>query len=399
MAKKTKESELNNTNIDILDKITSVNKKDKSTKLAGLVKKDADNSNTKSEKNKSSSKKSNVTKKSLAAKNKATKKALSAKEAKTEKKALSIEETQATKKNLSAKETKTENNLLSVKETKATKKKLSAKETKVPKKASSTNGTKTKKASSTKRTSTKKASTRSKATVSKSKKPLVDFKAEYYDLPYMYNKTVVKVLAQTPKMLFIYWEISEDDKAKFKKLYGENFFEITRPVLIVFNDTMHYSFEVDINDFANSWYLHINDADCNYHVELGRRPYADIYHDSSVNLNNAYSNNTGLFDSPTEQKYIPYYVYVTSSNKMTAPNNKILFDTNLHSVKFKNIKTGQTFERNIKQFTFITNIGIFNIQDLYKSLYPNENFEVENVFIGNPSSGLTSSGMFSSQFK
>lgn len=215
----------------------------------------------------------------------------------------------------------------------------------------------------------------------------MNFQAEYYDLPFMYNKTVVKVLAQTPKVLFVYWEISEKDRENLKKTYGENFFETTRPILIVFNDTLNYSFEVDINDFANSWYLHINDANCEYHVELGRKPIANYM---SQNQENNFSNDA----------YIPHYIYLTSSNEMTAPNNKILFDPNLRTIRFRNVKTGQVTEKDIRQFTFITNFGIFTIQDLYKYLYPNENFEFENVFIGNPSSrGGNSSGMFSSQFK
>ena len=77
----------------------------------------------------------------------------------------------------------------------------------------------------------------------------------------------------------------------------------------------------------------------------------------------------------------------------------MLFNSNLEFLKFRNIKTGEIIYKDIKQFKFITNFGIFNIQDLYKYLYPNENFEVENIFIGNPSSGALSSGMFSSQFR
>ena len=197
----------------------------------------------------------------------------------------------------------------------------------------------------------------------------------------MYNKTVVKILAQTPKMLFIYWEISEDDRNMFKKLYGEHFFNNTRPILVVYNDTMNYSFEVEIDDFANSWYLHINDANCNYHIELGRKPISHAIQKS-------------------ESTYIPYYVYVTSSNEMASPNNKILFDPNLKTIKFRNVKTGEVTEKDIMQFTFITNFGIFNIKDLYKYLFPNESFEFENIVLGNTSSGaLSSSGMFSSQFK
>ena len=279
-------------------------------------------------------------------------------------------------------------------EVKATKKVTKKKSISTKKNATTTTKKTTKKSSkvATKNITSKKSNKNSKTTTKRVKKELntaVKFKSEYYDLPFMYNKTVVKVLAQTPKMLFIYWEVAEDDRNKLKELYGNNFFETTKPVLIVYNDTLHYSFEVNIDDFANSWYLHINDANCNYHVELGRRPYPDIYQNNSKS------------DTEREQsQYIPYYIYLTASNEMAAPNNKILFDPNAKSVRFKNVKTGQSFERDISQFKFITNFGIFNINDLYKSLYPNEDFTYENIVLGNTSSGsLSSSGMFSSQFK
>ena len=129
-------------------------------------------------------------------------------------------------------------------------------------------------------------------------------------MPYRYNETVVKILAQTPTMLFIYWDISDADRNSYVEKYGENFFNETKPVLIVRNKTMNYTFEVDINDFANSWYLHVNDADCDYSVELGRRP---INH--NTNIGN--------------------YVYVTTSNDMEMPNNHILFDRLGKSVFFK----------------------------------------------------------------
>ena len=223
---------------------------------------------------------------------------------------------------------------------------------------------------------TKKSTSRKKSTTSNKVATKADFKAEYYDLPFMYNKTVVKVLAQTPKMLFIYWEISDEDRSKLIDSFGENFFNSTKPVLIVYNDTLNYSFEVTIDDFANSWYLHIDDANCEYHVELGRKP---------INLVQQYN----------QPIYIPYYIYITSSNEMTSPNNRILFDFN-KTIIFKNVKTGQIIEKDINQFKFITNYGIFSIQDLFKYLYPNENFEVENIELTGSSS---KSGMFSSQFK
>ena len=72
-------------------------------------------------------------------------------------------------------------------------------------------------------------------------KPLAEV-VEYYDLPYRYNETIVKILYQTPDTLFVYWDIADSDRENYIKQYGENFFNITRPVLIVHNDTMNYSF-------------------------------------------------------------------------------------------------------------------------------------------------------------
>ena len=348
MAKETKE--LESTAKTKTKKVVSSSKTASSTTKKATTKKAT-----------STAKKTTAKKSSTTAKKSATKKTATAakKVAKSE-----VKET-ATKKASTALKKSTS----TIKKAKTSKRtSTSAKKTTTAKKASTT----TKKSTSKKSSSTSKKSTTTKT----------EFQAEYYDLPYMYNKTIVKVLAQTPKMLFIYWEISEDDRNLFKKTYGEDFFNNTRPILVVYNDTMNYSFEVEIDDFANSWYLHINDANCEYHIELGRRPKS---HEMQHQNNSA---------------YIPYYVYVTSSNEMTSPNNKILFNPNLKTIKFRNVKTGEVTEKDIKQFTFITNYGIFNIKDLYKFLYPNESFEFENIVLGNTSSGaLSSSGMFSSQFK
>ena len=280
-------------------------------------------------------------KKTVSSSKKATKKSTSS-----SKKTVAKKTTSSAKKSSTSKKTTTKKS--------STKKATTAAKSKTPAKKASTVKKSTKK-ETVKKTepSVSKKSSRKKVSNAKSKE--IKFQSEYYDLPYMYNRTIVKVLAQTPKMLFIYWEISEDDRAIFKKLYGENFFNHTKPVLIVYNDTMNYSFEVEVDDFANSWYLHINDANCEYHVELGRKPIPNIHQ----------------YNQPI---YIPYYVYVTSSNEMTSPNNTIMFDSNLKTIRFRNVKTGEVTEKDIMQFTFITNVGIFNIRDLYKFLLPNESF-------------------------
>ena len=145
-----------------------------------------------------------------------------------------------------------------------------------------------------------------------------------------------------------------------KNTYGENFFETTRPVLVVYNETMNYSFEVDINDFANSWYFNINDSKSNYRIELGRRPIENI---SNIKAN---------------------YIYITSSNKIESPNDHILFNNSQKMVYFRNVKTGQVIEKTMANLYFMRNMGkIYNIYDLYKELYKNED-NLENL--SNPSS-------------
>lgn len=226
-----------------------------------------------------------------------------------------------------------------------------------------------------------------KATEKKPTKPTIHaFSPEYYDLPYKYNKTVVKILAQTPTNLFVYWEISDEDREKLKKQYGEYFFEITKPVLVIHNLTMNYSFEIDINDFANSWYFHVNDSSCEYKIELGRRPIP-------VNYNYMPQYDVEK-NGPINPIQTPY-VYISSSNNLEAPNDHILFN-NKNKIYFRNVKTNQIIEKDVKDFPFIVKDNEFvNIYELYKKLYKDEisddKFDRMNPSSGNPSSGNLSS--------
>ena len=262
------------------------------------------------------------------------------------------------------------------KKTSATSKTVATKKTTTPKKKSVTKST-TKKASTktVAKKSTAKKTTTSKRKRTTTKKQKVDI-VEYYDLPYRYNQTVVKVLAQTPTNLFIYWDISDKDRENYKAQYGEDFFETTKPVLIIHNITMNYSFEIDINDFANSWYLHVNDAKCDYKIELGRRP---IKENPKINTD---------------------YIYISTSNDIESPNDHILFNKGQKMVYFRNVKTGVQIEKPISaNISFIRNMGkIYNIYDIYKAMYQNENIE-EIYDLSNPSSGNPSSGSLSSKFK
>ena len=271
--------------------------------------------------------------------------------------------------------------------TKTTSKKASTKKTTTK---ASTKSTKT---SSKKTTTSKKGATkRGSSTARSSKKkttvteivadeitPTTDLTKkievlEYYDLPYRYNQTVVKVLAQTPTTLFIYWDISDADRANFVEKYGENFFNNTKPVLVIRNKTMNYSFEIEIDDFANSWYLHVNDSNCEYSVELGRRP--------------KYYNEERHIDIPND------YLYVTSSNNIEAPNDHVLFDKNVKTVYFKDVKTNIITEKDVTSIAFLRNIGrIYNLYDLQSDFNKNSWIDSEHLQLDlrNPSSSNPSS--------
>jgi hypothetical protein len=237
-----------------------------------------------------------------------------------------------------------------------------------------------KKSNSTSKTKSKVSKTVSSKSSSKKVKTTT-FSPEYYDLPYRYNQTVVKILAQTPNNLFVYWEISDEDRKNLKEQYGEYFFEITKPVLVIHNETMNYTFELDINDFANSWYFQVKDADCEYKIELGRRPIPINY-----NYMPQYDIQKNGPIKPVETEYI----YISSSNELEAPNNHILFNDQ-NKIYFRNLKTNELIEKDIKDFSFINkNNGFINIYELYKNLYKeeisNNSFDLRNPSSGNPTS-------------
>lgn len=276
-----------------------------------------------------------------------------------EQKELEIEKKEPKKTHKKASSTKTATKKAKTKTTKKSEKAVGAKKSSTAKKSASKKSP-TKK-TTTKSATTKKSTTKKSTTKKATSKKKVDI-VEYYDLPYRYNQTVVKLLAQTPNTIFIYWDISDADRENFKKQYGENFFETTKPILIVHNDTLGYSFEVEINDFANSWYLHVADSKCDYRIELGRRPIQKV-----ENLNTD-------------------YIYVSMSNEIESPNDHILFDKGQNMIYFRDTKTGNETSKNVSTLSFMRNMGkIYTIYDIYKAIYKNEN--VEDIYDkNNPSS-------------
>lgn len=224
---------------------------------------------------------------------------------------------------------------------------------------------------------------------------------EYYDLPYRYNQTIVKVLAQTPNNLFVYWDIADSDRENFKKQYGYDFFDKTHPVLIVHNETMHYAFEVEINDFANSWYLHVNDANCDYKIELGRKPFYN-YIQRKIGEEEQKDPNSEVNKYPSKSIDKDYF-YVTMSNAIDSPNNHILaedYNKPINSVLVRNVKSNVEYNKNIESLPVSSHLNkLYNIQEIYKKLF--EENTIKNFYdLSNPSSsGNPSSESFSSRFK
>jgi len=296
-----------------------------------------------------------------------------------------------TKKAVEKKSTATKKS--AVKKSTAKKATAATKKSTVVKKDSTTK----KKTTTTKKATTKKATSTSKKAVTKKLattkvNPVVEV-VEYYDLPYRYNETIVKILYQTPNTLFVYWDIADSDRENYIKQYGSNFFNITRPVLIIHNDTMNYSFEVPINDFANSWYLNINDSKCHYRVELGRRP-------------NYYSQEAA---KEIEENIKTDYIYVTCSNKIESPNDRVLFNTNENNtIRFRNIKNHE--EKSVSLYDIVKHLPAMEkvqnipyiseelLKDLYSGIYQNEDISLFERLTNPSSGGNPSSGSMSSRF-
>ena len=191
----------------------------------------------------------------------------------------------------------------------------------------------------------------------------------------------------------MYWDISDSDRENYIKQYGENFFNITRPVLIVHNDTMNYSFEISINDFANSWYLHINDSKCDYRVELGRRP--NYYNEEAT--------------KEIQEKIHTDYIHVSTSNGIESPNDHVLFNTNENNtIKIRNVKNHN--EKSISLYEIVKRLPAMKrvqnipyiseklLENIYVGIYQNEDISLFDRITNNPSSGGNpSSGSMSSR--
>lgn len=217
-----------------------------------------------------------------------------------------------------------------------------------------------------------------KNSIKKEKSATPDYLLEYYDLPYRYNETIVKILAQTPKRLFVYWDISDKDREKYVKTFGDDFFYKTYPVLLLYNEDRKYIKEIPINDFANSWYIDIQDPKNKYTIQLGRK-----FKETPEIINIATFKEENII---LRTDYLPF----ADSNKLEVPNDHVLLEFLPRFITFRNVKTNQETIRDLRSFKDIFGTT-YNVKEFYQKHYEEELSEEGMFDMANPSSALSSS--------
>ncbi|HAA90697.1 MAG: Uncharacterized protein XD63_1690 [Thermoanaerobacterales bacterium 50_218] len=79
-----------------------------------------------------------------------------------------------------------------------------------------------------------------------------------FDLPLTYGENKIIALVRDPYWIFAYWEVSETSK-----------WEGSRPVLRLCEEGGSYQ-QIEINDYANNWYINTGRPNTTFWVELGR---------------------------------------------------------------------------------------------------------------------------------
>lgn len=110
-------------------------------------------------------------------------------------------------------------------------------------------------------------------------------KSEYYDLPIKYDQTIIRLLVQSPKRMYAYWEVSDNTMKNFS--YNLCNYADCTPALKITNVTKDYSYIIPIDPFANNYYIEVEDTGCEYKIELGRiknNNFLNIYTSNNVTM-------------------------------------------------------------------------------------------------------------------
>jgi hypothetical protein len=97
------------------------------------------------------------------------------------------------------------------------------------------------------------------------------------DIPDAYNDTYMRALPRDPEWIFVYWEISESSRNALKGKMGEAAYHSSKKLLRLsdvtdrnYNGSNAQSYtDIEINDYANNWYIRVPEPGKTYLVECG----------------------------------------------------------------------------------------------------------------------------------
>ena len=183
-------------------------------------------------------------------------------------------------------------------------------------------------------------------------------KTEYYELPNKYNKTVVRLLVQSPTRMFVYWEVDDESIKYFESKQMD--YSSAQPILKVKNITMNYSYDIPIDPFSNNYYIDVKDPDCEYQVELGRiqnNEFVNLYTSNSATV----PRSTPVYVGDSEEVIYRNYIKLDMTDKFTIYRNRA-YNINGHAQDYSNLSlsTPDYFNRNIDSQGRIINEGSFS---------------------------------------
>lgn len=191
-----------------------------------------------------------------------------------------------------------------------------------------------------------------------------EFQSQYnYHLPEGYDDNKITLLARDPHSLYAYWEVSETRKSNFKYEFGEGLWNRSVPVLKIINVSKNTSSFIRVNDFSNSWFINVEDANSLYVAELGRF-VAD-----------------------------QFFINLACSNYISTPSNSISSNTGASFINYKDLRSGkldleagQIYETFDIQTNIIAEIGLSSP-------------ELFGIGINNPFVGVSSAELFKENLK
>lgn len=92
------------------------------------------------------------------------------------------------------------------------------------------------------------------------------------EFPNNYGKNQLNLLVRDPEWLYAYWEITATVQSEFSRQYGD-VWTASSPILRVYDITNEYKkafYDIHIQDYADSWYLHVGRPNHTFFVDLGR---------------------------------------------------------------------------------------------------------------------------------